>query len=984
MKMIPGPRSLPIVAALICLAPFAPDPPDRTASGGPGEAAVRMRTVAPIGTQSAPWVDSLLASLTLEEKVGQLFVVPATGKLYNENDPEYVRLVDLVERFEIGGIIFFRGEPLAQALLTNDLQARSDVPLLISQDMEWGAGMRLRNTTDFPRAMALGATRDPDLAYAMGRVVAAEARSLGVHVNYAPVADINNDPDNPVINVRSYGEDPDLVATMASAYTRGLQDGGLIATAKHFPGHGDTNVDSHSGLPVLRITRARLDSLELVPFARSIEDGVGAIMIAHIALPQLEGKEGIPATLSPSVVSQVLRRDLGFDGMIVTDAMNMHGITDHFGSGEAAVLSLAAGVDQILMSNDFYAARRAVLRAVETGRLPLERVDAAVRRVLEAKVRAGLTARQPANIESIRTSVSAPEAEALAHEIARRSLTLLSNDGKLIPVTEPDVRILSITISDSDDPSRGRTLDRLLRRHLPESRVDRVLLDRRSHSSEFGDALKRAADYDVALVQSHVIVRTGSGRIGLDQLQRDFLDDLVRNPTPVLLVAFGNPYVTLGLGPPDAFVAAYSSSYASITAVADALTGRSGFEGRLPVRLPGQYPIGSGLESAPRSLRYGRPEQAGMSSQILARLDTLLWHAIEDSAFPGAAFAIGRSGIVARSGGVGYFTYESEQKITSESVFDLASLTKVVATTPAIMLLYERGQIELDAPLATYLPEFGEAGKQGVTVRQVLTHTSGLPAFYPFEHMGVNSIADVLEFIRSDTLRYEPDSAYRYSDIGMMLLALAVERITDKPFETFLRENVYEPLGMHRTRFRPAGGAGTDTTIVPTEVDTILRKGLVQGEVHDERAWIVGGTAGHAGLFSTANDLARYASMLLNGGVGNGGRIFQPETVELFTTRFENALGHTRALGWDTRRAENSSAGSFAGPKTFGHTGFTGTSLWIDPDADLFVILLTNRVYPSRASLGISVVRPKVADTAFLAVTGPARMNLSIFEKEPF
>jgi CubicO group peptidase (beta-lactamase class C family) len=403
------------------------------------------------------------------------------------------------------------------------------------------------------------------------------------------------------------------------------------------------------------------------------------------------------------------------------------------------------------------------------------------------------------------------------------------------------------------------------------------------------------------------------------------------------------------------------------------------------VTLPGRFEFGTGIETDQEAIRYGVPEDVGMNSSVLSRLDTLLWNAIEDSAFPGAAIAIGRGTVIAKTDGYGYFTYDSEQRTTSRSLFDLASLTKVVATTPAVMLLYDRGEVKLDEPVATYLPEFGTAGKDSVTIRHLLTHTSGLAPFYPFEQMGITTRDGIIDFIAADSLRFPPDSVYRYSDLGMIILAETVGRITGQDLGAFVAENIYDPLGMHDTGFRPVGERAIDESVVPTEIDTIFRKRLIQGEVHDERAWVMGGTAGHAGLFSTAEDLARYASMLINGGSGNGVQIFKPETIALFTTRFPNEIGSTRALGWDTKsQGDYSSAGEFFGPNSYGHTGFTGTSIWIDPDADLFVILLSNRVYPTRQNHKILAIRPRVADLAALSLTGGTEVDLSQFKKEPF
>jgi beta-glucosidase-like glycosyl hydrolase/CubicO group peptidase (beta-lactamase class C family) len=932
----------------------------------------------PSQTDGTAWVDSVLAGMSLEQKVSQLFVVQAQGVLYNEDDPDYRRLVELVERFEIGGFAFSSGTPIAQALLTNDLQARSRVPLLIAQDMEWGAGMRLSETTTFPRAMSLGATRRPDLARAMGRAVAREARAIGVHMNYAPVADINNNPNNPVINVRSFGERADLVGDMDAAYILGMKEGGLLSTVKHFPGHGDTDVDSHSGLPILRLDRKRLDSLELKPFERAIEAGAEAVMVAHVALPMVENGDSVAATLSKPIITGILRHDLRFDGLVVTDAMRMQAIVDEFGAAEAAVRSIEAGVDLILMSSDFYAARRAVLQAVGSGRISAGAIDKAVRHVLRAKVQAGLQHYRPADLDKLNRNVAKPVFEALAEEIARDGVTLLRNEGSLVPIHDRRQRILEVTVSDGSDVTRGMAFKRRLTSQTPEAYVTHRLVDRRSSRDDLADILDIAKSFDMILVQAYVSVHTGSGQIGLLEREQHFLDDLIGEDPPSILVSFGNPYIAMGLDAPDVYIAAYDGSSAAIRAVLDGLFGRAGFVGKLPVTIPGLYAYGDGITTTADVLRFGRPEDVGMSSSLLNRLDTLVWHAIEDTAFPGAAVVAGRAGVVVKDQGYGYFTYDSDTPTTTRSLFDLASLTKVVATTPAIMTLYERGQIDLNAPLAKYLPEFGQAGKESVTVRQILTHTSGLKPFYSFEQMGVTTREEILDFIERDSLVYPPDTEYRYSDLGMIMLAVTVERITGQPFGDFLRENIYEPMGMFDTGFRPAGGLGTSPDVVPTEIDTAFRGGLVQGEVHDERAWMLGGTAGHAGLFSTAEDLARYAAMYLNGGEYNGHRFFRPETIALFTTRFPSTLESTRALGWDTRSLTGySSAGRLFGPRSFGHTGFTGTSLWIDPDAKLFVILLTNRVYPTRSNRKIGAVRPRVADVVFQSITGPPTLDLS-------
>ncbi len=936
------------------------------------------RSVEPAGTpemeprlpasEAEAWARTTLEALSLEERVSQLFSAQARGQFYSADDPEYVRLVDLVENFGIGGIIFSIGQPIAQAELTNDLQGRSSLPLLISIDGEWGMGMRLERTTTFPRAMALGATGDPNLAYRMGRAVAEEARALGVHQNYAPVADINNDPGNPVINVRSFGGSSQLVSAMSSAYARGMEDGNLLSTLKHFPGHGDTSVDSHLDLPVLPFGRDRLDSLELVPFRNAIEKGVSSIMIAHLAFPAIEPDPKVPATLSARVVTDILRRDLGYDGLVVTDAMNMQGVTKHFGAGEAAVRALEAGIDQILMSEDAYAARSALLDAVERGRLTEDQVNQAAFRVLRAKAMLNTHRNRFVDTADLKNRIATAKHLALRNEIARRSLTLLRNDGSVLPILTGSTSILAITLSDDADPGTGSEFLAALRANAYGNKIDHVLLDRRSDEKDYDRVLAEAPAYDLVLVPTYLRVRSWSGEIALPEQYRDFLNGLIRGPRPVVLLSFGNPYMVIGLEPPAVYVSAYGASESTVVATAEAVFGRAGFSGKLPVEIPEVHALGDGIELPQTSIRRALPEEVGMRSEGMKRIDSLLGAAIRSHAFPGAALSIGRSGSVVKLDAYGYQAYRSDRRVTTRSMFDLASLTKVVATTTAVMKLYDEGRIDLEAPVAQYVPEFGANGKESVTVRHLLTHTSGLPAFRRFDNEGLTTREAVMEAILGESLQFEPGTFYRYSDFGMIVMAEAVSRIAGMPFDAYVRSAVFEPLEMSRTGFRPIG-AEDNGDFIPTEVDETFRRKLIQGEVHDETAWILGGTAGHAGLFSCAEDLTNFVQMLLSGGRFRGKTFLKEETVRLFTSRVPNEINHTRALGWDTRSDDpTNSAGGKLGPRSFGHTGFTGTSIWVDPDADLFVILLSNRVHPTRQNMRIGPVRALLSDLAFDAL----------------
>ena len=919
----------------------------------------------PRSTATDAWVSAQLDALTLEQKVSQLFASYAYGHFKSVDDPTYQRLIDLVETFEVGGIIFFQGDPWSQAILANDLQRRARLPLLVSQDMEWGAGMRLERTTTFPRTMAIGATRDPALAYAAGYVTAVEARALGTHQIFAPVADVNNNPFNPIINVRSFSEQPGLVAEMVAAFVRGAQDGGVLATAKHFPGHGDTAIDSHADLPILPFTRNRLDTLELVPFRAAVDAGVMSVMSGHLALPALDPGENTPASLSPRVTHALLRDEMAFDGLIVTDALRMQGVTKHFGVGEAAVRALEAGADMLLLSDDEYAARQAIFQALDSGRLTEDRIDQSVQRILEAKQWAGLDDNRLVDLDEARRHVATRPHRALSETIARRSLTVLGNENNLLPLLGPPKKILSITLSDGSSGTAGRFFVNQLRQHT--GLVTSLLLDRRSSPDDYQQALAQAPSFDVILVPTYLFVRSGSGQIGLPETQQAFLNDLIATGKPVVLLSFGNPYMALGLNQqPAAYLAAYGGTEASQKAVAQALFGQVDVSGKLPVTLPDLYAYGDGIHLDQVALRHGYPEDVGMAGDPLARIDTLIRKSIKAGAFPGAAVAIGRAGVVVKLDGYGYFTYESEQPVTPQSPFDLASLTKVIATTTAAMQLYEQGRLDLDAPVSTYLPAFAVNGKAAITIRHLLTHTSGMPAFKPFYQMGVTTRQGVVDAVLGTELENEPGAKYVYSDFSMITLALVAEKITGQDFATYTREQIFEPLGMYDTGYRPTGQP--DSTVVPTEVDDYFRNRLIQGEVHDENAWLLDGVAGHAGLFSTAADLARFAFMMTNGGRAGSKPFLKEETIRLFTTRVDPKK-HSRALGWDTKSLNGySSAGRLFGPNSFGHTGFTGTSIWIDPDQQLFVILLTNRVHPSRKNRGHIAVRPQVANLAYQAI----------------
>ena len=954
-----------LVLVLSCSGAWAQERPS-SVSGGAMDA---------LWPGTGPWAEAVLDTLSLEAKLAQLFITDAYGSEKGEQPEERERLLDRVERFGVGGIIFSTGDAERQASMTRELQAAAALPLIISQDMENGVGMRVEGTTAFPKAMALGAVGDTALAYAMGRHVAAEARALGVHYNFAPVADINNNPFNPVINVRSFGEDPHAVAALTAASLRGMQDGGLVATAKHFPGHGDTDIDSHDSLPLLPFPRERLDAVELLPFREAIAADVRSVMTGHLAVPTLEPDTALPATLSPNVITALLRDELGFEGLIVTDGLNMGGITEGFGAGEAAVGAVEAGVDLLILIKDEYAARDALLDAVRDGRISEDRIDTSVRRVLRAKEWLGLhRASDASSDDDLRvrsfTALAPPDSAllrqgaVLAERIAERSLTLLRNDRDLLPL-DPDQCVLVLSLATSTDAEAPAEFVEQLRAHGPALVTHRALYPD-ADSLAVMHALTLVKYHDVVVVPTTLGVRSWSRGDGLPPRQREVVDRIIELGKPVVLVAMGNPYLSLDINGPDAVVVAYDDHLRTQRAVANALVGETSIVGRLPVSTPGPYRQGDALTLSQSRVRSIDPAAANIDQQALRRIDTVIDRAIDQRMFPGAVVAIGRRGDMVKLEGYGRYTYALDAPpVTPESVFDLASLTKVIGTTLAAMKLYDEGRLDLDASVASFLPAYGGGAKDRVTVRHLLTHSAGHRAFHPFHRDGPRRAEDILEFVLTDSLRYTPGSNTRYSDFDMIVLGEVIESIVERPLDVYLRETFYEPLGMSDTGFRVSGTL--DPRAIPTEIDETFRRRTLQGEVHDEAASLLGGVAGHAGLFSTGPDLARVAFMLTNGGSAYGHRFFSPETMDLFTRRARPVGEYPAALGWVANRPASegySSSGRKMGPRAFGHTGFTGTSIWIDPDSGVWVILLTNRTYPDRGPTAISRIRPAVANLA--------------------
>lgn len=904
-------------------------------------------------------IDSLISNMSLREKIAQLFVVPAYGSFTNENEPRYLRLKRLVAEHNVGGIIFMQGDVYGQGVMTNDLQQLAKIPLWITQDMEFGAAMRVRGTTRFTPAMGIAATQDPENAYKKGAITAREAKALGVHQIFAPVLDVNNNPDNPVINVRSYGGVPEIVAEFGNHFIRGVESEGILATAKHFPGHGDTDTDSHLALPTIDHDFERIQNLELVPFKVNIESGLQSIMSAHIAYPNISENIGRPSTLDESILNRILIDSLGFDGLVVTDGLEMQGITNHYSPGEAVVLALKAGADLMLISPDELTAIDDVYDAIKIGRLSEERVDQSVRKLLELKKNRGVFENQTVDLPSLNNQINTLNYQAIANSIARQSLTVLSNEKDILPITDAKFpTVLVVTVADDRDGDTGSNLAREMRKY--HQRVVYHNIDQRTTEEEKSDIIEAAQRADLLVIGSFIMVRSHQP-IQLPDDIRESVMELTEVEIPSVLMAFGNPYIVRDITDVDAHVLAWSSDANQVRQSVPGLFAAEKVDGRLTSEIPGMYDLGAGLSFDHTALRYDIPEAVELRTDSLIKVDIIMQEAIDDSVFPGGVVGVMKDGALIWSEGYGYHDYNKTTAVSSNDVYDLASLTKVMGTTTAIMKLVDEGKLSLDDKVADFVPEFDTDEKREITIKQMLLHTSGLPAFKIYVDK-LKTRGEILEAIRNEPLEYEPGEDYVYSDLGFILLAEIVEEISGQRIDIYLRNNFYGPMGMYSTHYNPKAVGGWMTRrIPPTEIDDVYNRGIVQADVHDERSYFMEGIAGHAGLFSNVRDIAIFTQMLMNGGTYAGRNYLSSEIIEQFT-RHQSPINQ-RAYGYDMKSDGFSTAGSLTSNNSFGHTGFTGTSIWVDPDENISIILLTNRTYPDRdLGRGISRVRADIAD----------------------
>jgi beta-N-acetylhexosaminidase len=959
---------------------------------------------APLDLPDETWVYNTLADMSLEERVGQMLMLRVQGGFENYRGPAMRQIERLVDEARVGGFVVGIGSPLDVAMKLNELQSRSRLPLVFGADLEWGAGMRLwRPTylpygieaaggTAFPFNMGIAATGDPGLAELAGRITAREARAVGIHWVFAPVVDINTAPDNPIVNIRSYGSSPAAVGKFAVAFIRGATAGGVLTTAKHFPGHGDTHVDSHVEMPVIDASLDTIEARELQPFRAAIAAGVSSVMLGHIAVPSLTNGAVIPATLAPQIGSDLLRRRLGFQGLVITDAMTMGALRDTpgYSPGELAVRAVEAGADVVLSPPDPVLAHRALVAAVRTGRIHYTRVDSSVVRILRAKARLGLHRSRAVEIDSVTHIVGAPEHETVAADIAARSLTLVRDSAGILPLDPRRIRSVAVVaFSAPGDVRAGAVLADELRRIYGRG-VTFARIDENTSQSVHDSAAAAAARADAVVFATFLMPISGQGHLIVPPGAASLAARLRTGSTRMMVAAFGDPYGPASLPGSGTYLLAWQPrGEAAQRAAARAIAGRIPIRGRLPIRLPAA-PASAIIERPALNgrLEFTSPEDVGMDPFVIDRVDSIVQAGIVKGASPGAAVAIGRHGRLVMLRAYGDLDRRRGfGAVTDSSLYDLASVTKVIATTTALMMMVDEGLLSLDDPVRQHIPEWrGTPAKESVTLRNLLLHNSGLAAYGPLWRE-LRGREHYRRRLAAMSLEYQPGTRTLYSDFGIILLGLIIEQVSGRPLDVLLEERVFAPLGMRDTGFNPLqwpygtmeldGDADGPRSIpdpliariAPTEIDTVFRSRHIRGQVHDENAFALGGVAAHAGLFSSARDLAVFAQMMLNGGFYDGRRFIDPATIREFTRRQSDFS--SRALGWDTP-VSGGSAGSYFTSSSYGHTGFTGPSIWIDPERDLFIVLLLNRVNPTRDNQRHIPLRRDLADAVQTAITDMA------------
>ncbi|SIQ78655.1 glycoside hydrolase family 3 N-terminal domain-containing protein [Maribacter ulvicola] len=919
-------------------------------------------------THQQRWVDDQYAQMSLDQKLGQLFMVSVAS---NQSKQSTDGIKKLIAQESLGGIIFSKGGPVRQAKLTNDYQAASKIPLLIGMDAEWGLSMRLDSTYAFPWNMTLGAIQDNSIVEKIGYQIGKHAKRLGVHINFAPDLDINTNPKNPIIGNRSFGEDRDNVVSKGTAFAIGMERAGVLANGKHFPGHGDTEVDSHHNLPVIPFSKNRLDSLELYPFKKLISSGLSSIMVAHLEVPALEMKKGMPSSLSEQIITGILKEELGYEGLIFTDALNMKGVSTTGKDGSVELAAFMAGNDMLLMPENIVDAKEKLANAYDSGKLSEERLAYSVKKILMAKYKAGLHSYKPIRLENLYEDLNGLEDDIIYEQAIENAITVVKNKLNLLSIKNlENKKIAYVKMGNSNNDAFVRSLKKY---------ADVTVV----HAADIKTLKVRLKEYNLVIVGHHMSNQSPWKSYKFSTKERNWLQEIANERTSnLVLCVFAKPYALSDVSnfdSIDAVVMSYQNSDIAQEKTAEILFGAVGASGKLPVSAHEDFPVHTGVEvEALNRLGYSIPERVGMSSKGLKKIDELVGNGLDSLMFPGAQVLVARKGKVIYQKGFGRPTYGSEEKITNDYIYDLASLTKILATLPMVMKMEEEGRIGLNNTFEELVPNYSNTEIKNVTVLKALSHYGRLPAWIPFYIRTLDEDRKPSnEFYRNSPLPgfstkvydnlYLTDAykdsiynrigrqdlksnRYRYSDVPYYVMKKVIEDSYDQRLDGLASRFLYNRIGANRTTYNPLEKFNKDI-IVPSEEDDYYRYGTVQGYVHDMGAAMQAGVGGHAGLFSNANDIAKIMQMYLQNGYYGGTKFFDSRTVKKFNTCYFCKDNVRRGVGFDKPQLQHS--GPTCGcvsRKSFGHSGFTGTYTWADPEEEIVYVFLSNRTYPSASN----------------------------------
>ncbi|MGB5666539.1 MAG: glycoside hydrolase family 3 N-terminal domain-containing protein [Maribacter sp.] len=934
------------------------------------------------------WVDAKYSEMDLDEKLGQLFMVSIAS---DQDKASTDKIESLIKEHHIGGIIFSTGGPVRQAKLANSYQAVSKLPLLVGMDAEWGLAMRLDSTYAFPWNMTLGAIKDNAIVEKVGRQIGVHAKRLGVHINFAPDIDINTNPLNPIIGNRSFGEDRDNVAEKGIAFMKGMEGAGVLSSGKHFPGHGDTSTDSHYELPLIDFSKKRLDSLELYPYKKLIKAGLSSIMVAHLNVPSLEIKKELPSSLSEQIISGILKERMGFKGLVFTDALNMKGVSTHGEDGDVELAAFIAGNDILLMPTEVAKAKEKLLGAYQKGRISERRLASSVKKILMAKYKVGLNNYKPIKLDNLYGDLNSLQNDLVYEEAIENAITIVKNKFYLMGIKKLENKKIAY-VKFGDDNS-----DAFINELNKYAAVTQV------NAKDIATLKSKLRDYNLVIIGHHKSNDSPWKPFKFSNKELSWLEQIANERTSnTILSVFAKPYTLLDVtsfNNIDGIVVAYQNSKLAQEKTAQLIFGAIGAKGMLPVSAHSEFPVNTGVQiGSLKRLGYSTPERVGLSSQKLKEVDRLVQNGLDSLMFPGAQVLIARRGKVIYNKGFGKPTYKSTENITPDYIYDLASITKILATLPLIMRMEENGKIALNNTFQELIPEYANTELKNVNVLKALSHYGRLPAwiaFYvstldkkrrPSPEFYRNTPIDGFSIKVTDNLFLADDyrdsiynrigrqelksNRYRYSDVAYYVMKKYIEQTYNTRLDKLAEDFLYKPIGANNTGFNPLEKFPKNR-IVPSEEDKYYRYQTVQGYVHDMGAAMQGGVGGHAGLFSNANDVAKIMQMYLQGGEYGGTQFLDSRTIKKFNTCYFCDKNVRRGVGFDKPQLkEKGPTCGCVSRKSFGHSGFTGTYTWADPDEELVYVFLSNRTYPSASNtlLVKSALRTRIQQAIYDAI----------------